>query len=42
MQTEEKAGNLRSTFNADRKILQDKINDLERKLTSRMAEISSL
>ena len=33
---------MRSTYNADRRILQDKINDLERKLTLRMGEISSL
>lgn len=40
-ETEEKAGNLRSTYNADRRILQEKINDLERKLTLRMGEIAS-
>ncbi len=42
METEEKAGNLRSTYNADRRVLQDKINDLERKLTLRMGDIQSL
>ena len=41
-ETEEKAGNMRSTYNADRRVLQEKIDDLERKLTQRAGEIQSL
>ena len=37
-ETKEVANSLRSAFNADRKILQDKIDDLEKKLTNRIKE----
>jgi hypothetical protein len=38
----EKNVNIRSAFNADRKVLQERINELERKLTGKMKEILSL
>lgn len=41
-QSIEQNDSLRSAFNADRQILQDKIDDLERKLTTRMKENQSL
>ena len=41
-ETKEQASNLKSAFNADRKQLQEKIDDLERKLTNRMVEIQTL
>lgn len=39
MESYEQNQSLKSAFNADRKVLQDKIDDLERKLTNRMKEI---
>jgi hypothetical protein len=38
----EKVANLKSAFNADRKMLQNKINDLEKKLTFQIRESQSL
>ena len=41
-ESQEKASNLKSAFNADRKMLQDKIYDLEKKLSNRYQEVQSL
>jgi len=41
-ETQERAINLKSAFNADRRVLQEKIDDLEGRLTARFGEIKSL
>ena len=41
-ESQETTLNLKSAFNADRAMLQNKIDDLERKLTHRINDISEL
>lgn len=42
LESQEKNHNLKSAFNADRQVLMEKIDDLERKLTNRIKETQQL